>query len=127
MDGVPVRLTPGAVDIIPVLHPAIEIAERYHPSAAPTIDAEYREQVREQLRSCPTTGQSYKRWGQDACWLTAIEEEARLENELVAYLASPEALRHADDCQLRWELIAARVFGDTRRVEEVCSLYRRGT
>jgi hypothetical protein len=57
-------------------------------------------------------------------WLTALEEEARLENELAAYPASPRsvaALR--DERKLRWERIAARVFGDARRVEEVRSLY----
>ena len=65
------------------------------------------------------------RWEPSACyWLTALEEEARLENELAAYPASPRsvaALR--DERQLRWERIAARVFGDARRVEEVRSLY----
>ena len=59
-----------------------------------------------------------------AYWLTAIEEEARLDNELAAYPASPRsvaALR--DERQLRWERIAARVFGDARRTDEVRSLY----
>jgi hypothetical protein len=59
-----------------------------------------------------------------AYWMTAIEEEARLENELAAYPAIPRsvaALR--DERQLRWERIAARVFGDARRVKEVRSLY----
>ena len=57
-------------------------------------------------------------------WLTAIEEEARLENELASYPDTPgsvAALR--DERQLRWERIAARVFGDARRVEEVRNLY----
>jgi hypothetical protein len=42
-------------------------------------------------------------------WLTVIEEEARLENELASYPATPgsvAALR--DERQLRWERIAAR-------------------
>jgi hypothetical protein len=57
-------------------------------------------------------------------WLTAIEEEARLAHELAAFSASPEsvtALR--DQRQLRWEAIAARVFGDARRVDEARGLY----
>jgi hypothetical protein len=57
-------------------------------------------------------------------WLMVIEEEARLENELASYPAIPgsvAALR--DERQLRWERIAARVFGDAGRVEEVRSLY----
>ena len=52
-------------------------------------------------------------------WLTAIEEEARLESELAAFPASPEsvvALR--EERQLRWERIAARLFGDAGRVAE---------
>ena len=91
----------------------------------PAIDAPDREQVREQLRSGLTPGQVSQAMGaKRVYWLTALEEEARLENELAAYPASPQsvaALR--DERQLRWERIAARVFGDARRVEEVRSLY----
>ncbi len=57
-------------------------------------------------------------------WLTAIEDEARIENELAAFpatSASVTALR--DERQLRWERITARVFGDGRRVADVRSLY----
>ena len=117
--------TLGPLDVIPDLRPVVEIAERFHPSAGPAIDAPDREQVREQLRSGLTPGQVYQAMGaKRVYWLTAIEEEARLENELAAYPASPRsvaALR--DERQLRWERIAARVFGDARRVEEVRSLY----
>ncbi|MGH3198919.1 MAG: hypothetical protein ACRDNT_24040 [Streptosporangiaceae bacterium] len=77
------------------------------------------------VRSGLTSGQVYQAMGaKRVYWLIAIEEEARLENELAAYPAnarSVAALR--DDRQLRWERIAARVFGDARRVEEVRSLY----
>ena len=38
--------TLGPLDVIPDLRPAVEIAERFHPSAGPTIDAADREQVR---------------------------------------------------------------------------------
>jgi alkylated DNA nucleotide flippase Atl1 len=84
-----------------------------------------REQVREHLRSGLTPGQTYTAMGaKSVYWAMAIEEEARLDNELAAFPASPEsvaALR--DDRQLRWERVAARVFGDARRVAEVRTLY----
>ena len=117
--------TLGPSDAIPDLRPVVEIAERFNPSAGPTTDASDRERVREQLRSGHSTEQVYQAMGaKQAYWLTAIEEEARLENELAAYPASPQsvaALR--DERQLRWERIAARVFGDARRTDEVRSLY----
>jgi len=57
-------------------------------------------------------------------WLAALEEEARLENELAAYPATPRSVAMLrDDRQLRWKRIAARVFGDCRRVPEVRILY----
>ena len=102
--------TLGPLDVIPDLRPAVEIAERFHPSAGPTIDDADREQVRRQLRSGLTTGQVYAAMGDKRVyWLTVIEEEARLENELASYPATPgsvAALR--DERQLRWERIAAR-------------------
>lgn len=117
--------TLGPLDIIPDLRPVVEIAERLHTSTDPTIDAADREQVREQLRSGLTPDQVYEAMGaKRVYWLMAIEEEARLENELAAYPASARsvaALR--DERQLRWERIAARVFGDARRIDEVRGLY----
>ena len=117
--------TLGPLDVIPDLRPAVEIAERFHPAAGPTIDAPDREQVREQLRSGLTPDQVYTAMGAKRVhWLTAIEEEARLENELAAFPASPESITALrDERQLRWERIAARVFGDARRVADVRSLY----
>lgn len=96
-----------------------------HPSVDRTVDAADREQIREQLRSGLTPGQIHQAMGaKRVYWLTALEEEARLENELAAYPASPQSVAELrDESQLRWERIAARVFGDARRVEEVRSLY----
>lgn len=81
--------------------------------------------MREQLRSGLTPDQVYTAMGaKRVYWLTAIEEEARLENELAAFPASPESIAALrDERQLRWERIAARVFGDARRVADVRSLY----
>jgi alkylated DNA nucleotide flippase Atl1 len=117
--------TLGPLDVIPDLRPAVEIAERFHPAAGPTLDAPDRERVREQLRSGLTPDQVYTAMGaKRAYWLTAIEEEARLENELAVFPASPESIAALrDERHLRWERIAARVFGDARRVADVRSLY----
>jgi hypothetical protein len=88
--------TLGPLDIIPDLRPAVEIAERFHPSAGPTIDGADREQVRQQLRSGLTPSQVYAAMGnKHIYWLTVIEEEARLENELASYPATPEALQRS--------------------------------
>ena len=46
----------GPLDTIPDLRPAVEIAERFHPSAGSAIDGADREQVRQQLRSGLTPG-----------------------------------------------------------------------
>jgi uncharacterized protein with ParB-like and HNH nuclease domain/alkylated DNA nucleotide flippase Atl1 len=111
--------------VIPDLRSIVEIAERFHPAAGPTIDAVDREQVREQLRSGLTPDQVYTAMGaKRGYWLTAIEEEARLEGELAAFPADPESIAALrDERRLRWERIAARVFGDARRGAEVRRLY----
>jgi alkylated DNA nucleotide flippase Atl1 len=119
------------LDVIPDLRPVVDIAVRFHPTAGPTVDGADREQVREHLRAGLTPGQVCTVMGDKRVyWLTAIEEEARLENELATVPASPgpvAAMR--DERRLRWEQIAARVFGDARQVEAVRSLYdqARGT
>jgi len=85
--------TLGPLDVIPDLRPVVEIAERFHPTAGPTIGSADREQVREQLRSGLTPGQVSAALGDKRVyWLTAIEEEARLENEFAASPASPESV-----------------------------------
>ena len=85
--------TLSPLHIIPDLRPAVEIAQRLHPSAGPAIDAADREQIREQLRSGLTPGQVTQAMGaKSVYWLTALEEEARLENELAAYPASPRSV-----------------------------------
>jgi alkylated DNA nucleotide flippase Atl1 len=113
------------LDVLPDLRPAVEIAERFHLPTGPTTDAPDRDRVRELLQSGLTPDGVYKEMGsRQVYWLRAIEEEARLNDELAAYEASPAsvvALR--DGRQLRWERIAARVFGDAGRSAEVRNLY----
>jgi uncharacterized protein with ParB-like and HNH nuclease domain/alkylated DNA nucleotide flippase Atl1 len=114
-------------DAIPDLRSAVSIAERFHPTTGPTIDAPDREHVREQLRSGLTPGEIYTAMGaKRVYWLAALEEEARLGDELAAYPATPESVATLrDERALRWERIAARVFGDATRVVEVRDLYER--
>src|SRR5262249_32819655 len=69
--------------------------------------------------------QIYREFGnRREVWLIAIEEEARLGGTLGTTAATPEnvvALR--DQENLRWERIAARVFADPRRTEQVKRSY----
>jgi hypothetical protein len=54
----------------------------------------------------------------------AIEEEARLAGELSAFDATDESVRYLRDRRrLRWERIAARVFGEARRTSAAKALY----
>jgi uncharacterized protein with ParB-like and HNH nuclease domain/alkylated DNA nucleotide flippase Atl1 len=111
--------------VLPDVRPAVEIAERFHTPKNSASEAQDREQVREHLRSGLTPGQACTAMGGKSMhWLMAIEEEARLENELAAFPATPASVTTLrDERQLRWERIAARVFGDARRVADVRSLY----
>lgn len=113
------------LDVVPDLLAAVAIAERFHPTISPTKDAADRERVREQLRSGLTPDQIYAAMGEKrAHLLTAIEEEARLEGELGASTPTPDIVGPLrDESQLRWERIAARVFGGANKTAPVRDLY----
>jgi hypothetical protein len=113
------------LDVLPDLRPAVTIAERFHPTIGPTKDAVDREDVRERLRSGMAPQQIFEAMGEKRVhWLTVIEEEARLEGELAAFPPTPESLATLrDERRLRWERIAARIFGDANRVPDVRRLY----
>jgi alkylated DNA nucleotide flippase Atl1 len=95
------------------------------PPAEPAGDTAVREQVRRLLTSGLTSHEVYESMGATrACWLAILEEETRLAGELAAYPATPaEVAALRDERQLRWERIAARVYGDARQVDAVRSLY----
>ena len=62
-----------------------------------------------------------------AVYLTAIEEEARLAGELNNVEPNAEnAASLRDELHLRWERIAARLYGDARRVDDAKRLYDEG-
>ena len=106
---------------LPDPRPAVTIAERFHPTAGPTKDGI----DREQLRSGMTPQQIFEAMGEKRIhWLTAIEEETWLAGELAAYPATPDAITSLrDQRQLRWERIAARIYDDATRVQDVRRLY----
>ncbi len=53
-----------------------------------------------------------------------IEEEARLAGEFGAFDPTPQAVvMLRDQRELRWERIAARIYGDARRTDDVQALY----
>jgi hypothetical protein len=59
-----------------------------------------------------------------ARYLAAIIEEARQQNEVGAFDATPANVEMLRDQQgYRWERIAVRVFGDPRRRREAMDLY----
>lgn len=59
-----------------------------------------------------------------AIWIAAIEEQARHVGELAAFPATPESVAWLrDERALRWEAIAARIFGDARKTTATKRLY----
>jgi hypothetical protein len=56
-------------------------------------------------------------------FLTALEEEARLEGTLRSILPTPANVARLRDQNLRWERIAVRVFGEPRWVVAAKTLY----
>ena len=112
-------------DPVPDVRPAVEIAARFHATNGPMNGGVDRDEIRERLRSGMTPDKVYEAMGSKRVyWLAAIEEEARLEGELEAFPATAETVvMLRDERQLRWERIAARVFGDARRVQDVQRLY----
>jgi hypothetical protein len=81
--------------------------------------------VREQIAAGLTPDQIYARNGeQRVIYLAAIIEEARQQNELGGFDATPESIEMLRDKHgHRWERIAVRVFGDPRRRREAMDLY----
>jgi hypothetical protein len=86
-----------------------------------------REAIREQLGLGRTpaeiaTPASDKR----GTWLIALEEQARLAGELGAFEPTAEnAVKLRDERQLRWERLAAALYGDASRVDDVRVLYEQ--
>jgi hypothetical protein len=83
--------------------------------------------IREYLRAGLTPDQIYARMGRHRrIWLEAIEEEARLDNELAAFPATPDAVVELRDKRCyRWERVAVRVFGNPREIRRVRELYEQ--
>jgi len=90
------------------------------PSAAMSRDA-----IREQLEQGLTVGQICEAAADKrAAYLMAIEAEARLAGRLNNSQPNAEnAASLRDERHLRWERIAARLYGDARRVDDAKRLY----
>lgn len=123
------RLRAGArerVGVVLTVPRAVEIAERFSPATGPMDGGVNRDEIRERLRSGMTPDQISNTVSGTtrAQWLAAIEEEARLKGEFDAFPPSPESVvTLRDERRLRWERIAARIFGDAGRVADVRMLY----
>lgn len=81
--------------------------------------------VRQLYDQAKGAGASRTRWGaKSAAHFKRFDEEARAEGELGAYEPTPEnILMLRDQRGLRWERIAARVFGDAARRKDVRQIY----
>ncbi|MHA0285622.1 DUF262 domain-containing protein [Mycobacterium sp. C3-094] len=84
-----------------------------------------REAIRELLRSGMGTSEISDRLGGGRnLWLDVLEEEAVLSGEVLERMpTSQDAVTLRDDRNLRWERIAARLYGDARRTDAVKRLY----
>jgi hypothetical protein len=84
-----------------------------------TVD---RDEIRGQLRSGRTPEQVGG--GDRTTHRIALEEDARLAGELGAFPPTPESAVHLrDERLLRWEAIAARIYGQAGRIASVQRLY----
>ena len=90
-----------------------------------TEDQIDREAIRTSIRAGQTPDQICKRSPhRRAVYLAAIEEEARLEGEFGAFEPSEEVVRYLrDNRNLRWERIAARVYGEAGKTTAAKALY----
>lgn len=84
-----------------------------------------REAIRELLRSGLDTSETSNRLGGGRnLWLDVLEEEAKLTGEMLTRVPTPEdAVSLRDGRNLRWERIAARLYGNSRRTADVKRLY----
>jgi hypothetical protein len=115
VDTPPPNLTSSVPDYAPI-------------SSAPMTDVQLpqsRESIRELLRSGLTSSETSDRLGGGrSLWLIVLEEEAKLANEIWTRPPSPsDAVALRDDRGMRWERIAARLYGNARRVGDAQHLY----
>lgn len=84
-----------------------------------------REALRELLRGGMTTSETSDHLGGGRnLWLDVLEEDARVSGEILDRVPVPaDAVALRDARNMRWEKIAARLYGSSRRVDEVKRLY----
>jgi hypothetical protein len=84
-----------------------------------------REAIRELLRSGLDTSETSDRLGGGRnLWLIVLDEEARLTGEMLTRVPTPaDAVSLRDARNMRWEKIAARLFGNSRQVSDAQRLY----
>lgn len=105
---------------IPQFRPSDPLPQKAAPSPHPG-----REAIRELLRSGLDTSETSDRLGGGRnLWLDVLEEEARITGEMLTRVPTPEdAVSLRDERNLRWERIAARLYGNARRTSDVKRLY----
>ncbi|MDY6999911.1 MAG: hypothetical protein SW019_25250, partial [Actinomycetota bacterium] len=95
------------------------------PSTESTDASKIRESIRELLRSGLNTSETSNRLGGGRnLWLDVLDEDAHLAGEVLEREPHPEdAVALRDERNLRWEKIAARLYGNSRRTNEAKQLY----
>lgn len=118
----PSATQPAQVPSAPASSPLVQDpSPTENTAASPTL----RDRIRELLRSGLTTSETSDRLGGGRdLWLIVLEEEARLANEVLTRAPSPgDAVALRDGQNMRWERVAARLYGDPRRVGAAQRLY----
>lgn len=107
-----------------------ESATEFHPArSSPQVDTSAThpssEAIRELLRKGFDTSETSNRLGGGRnLWLDVLDEEARFTGEVLDRAPTPaDAVALRDVRNLRWEKVAARLYGDSRRVGAAKRLY----
>ena len=114
---------PGVVD-----EAVVPQSEPIDPPTSPTANVPTtpsREAIRELLSSGLNTSETSDRLGGGRdLWLDVLEEAARLAGEILTGAPTPaDAVHLRDERSMRWERIAARLYGNSRRTDDAKQLY----
>lgn len=126
-EAIPSAPTPSATQ--PAQVPSMPASGPFGPAELPLQNTStppgLRDRIRELLRSGLTTSDTSDRLGGGRdLWLIVLEEEATLANEVLTREPSPaDAVALRDGRNMRWERVAARLYGNPRRVAAAQRLY----
>ncbi len=114
----------GCVDEPPAPLPS-PVGPPQFPSMNGPVPRPGREAIRELLRNGLTTSETSDHLGGGRdLWLDVLEEDARVSGEILARVPMPaDAVSLRDERNMRWEKVAARLYGNARRTGAAKRLY----